>query len=87
MTLTLNGTFSTVNGDFSSIPLQSMITLLNAATLRQITRTNQPNFSGPRVLRPLNPYVGQQFFDTSLLPPIPIWWDGSQWIDANGTGV
>ena len=29
--------------------------------------------------------VGQQYFDTTL--GIPIWWDGSDWIDAMGTVV
>jgi hypothetical protein len=29
--------------------------------------------------------VGQQYFDTTL--GIPIWWDGSNWINASGTTV
>jgi hypothetical protein len=29
--------------------------------------------------------VGQQYFDTTL--GIPIWWDGTDWIDAAGTVV
>jgi hypothetical protein len=29
--------------------------------------------------------VGQQYFDTTL--GIPIWWDGTNWVDATGTTV
>jgi len=44
---------------------------------------------GPTLARPTPAFpgilVGQQYFDTDL--GYPIWWDGSQWIDANGTPV
>jgi hypothetical protein len=29
--------------------------------------------------------IGQQYFDTTL--GLPIWWNGSDWIDATGTVV
>lgn len=29
--------------------------------------------------------IGQQYFDTTL--GIPIWWDGTNWVDATGTTV
>lgn len=76
--LTLNGPFSAIHADTSSLPLQSLITLAGGATLDQIRRTNQPNFSGTTASRPTIPYVGQQFFDTSI--GRPIWWDGTNWI-------
>ena len=33
-------------------------------------------------LRPVNPHVGYQFFDTSL--GCPIWWNGKDWVDSSG---
>jgi hypothetical protein len=46
--------------------------------------------SGVTADRPLdtgNPQlqIGQYYFDTTL--GIPIWWDGTNWIDATGTTV
>jgi hypothetical protein len=29
--------------------------------------------------------TGQQYFDTTL--DIPIWWNGTKWVNASGTGV
>jgi hypothetical protein len=29
--------------------------------------------------------TGQMFFDTTL--DIPIWWNGTKWVNASGTGV
>jgi hypothetical protein len=86
-TLTLTGPFSTVKADIGALPLQSLIPLFGGATLGQITRVNQPNFSG--ILRPALPYEGQQFFDTSLgANGKPIWYSvvGGFWIDATGAG-
>lgn len=49
--------------------------------------------SGPSTFRPVSRGldefgldVGCLYFDTTLAPTIPIWWDGAQWIDAAGTG-
>jgi len=87
-TLTLNGTFSSIKADLSSLPLQSLITLAGGALLTQITQTNQPNFSGTTAQRPLVPYVGQQYFDTALgAAGLPIWWNGAAWMDAAGVLV
>lgn len=77
-TLTLNGTFSAINADLDAVPLQSLVTLVGGATLAQVFRINQLNWSGPTAERPTGPYVGQQFFDTTLVKPI--WWDGAAWI-------
>lgn len=42
--------------------------------------------SGTTALRPItNLGVGQYYFDTTL--GLPIWWNGSIWINAAGTGV
>jgi hypothetical protein len=42
--------------------------------------------SGITASRPITDLqVGQQYFDTTL--GYPIWWDGSDWVDASGTVV
>lgn len=42
--------------------------------------------SGPTADRPItNLAIGQQFFDTTL--GIPIWYDGTNWVDATGATV
>lgn len=45
---------------------------------------------GPTSLRPfggIGPLGhGTQYFDTDLTPPRPIYWDGTQFVDATGTG-
>lgn len=47
--------------------------------------TTIPN-SGITANRPIDRLqVGQFYFDTTL--GLPIWWDGSDWIDASGTVV
>lgn len=46
--------------------------------------------SGPTATRPTGLFgplsLGTTYFDTDLVPPRPIWWDGTQWVDATGTG-
>jgi hypothetical protein len=45
---------------------------------------------GPMALRPTGLgtlSVGVSYFDQGLAPPRPIWWDGTQWVDATGTPV
>ena len=41
--------------------------------------------SGETSNRPPSPVVGQMFFDTDL--NVPIWFDGSDWVDAGGNIV
>jgi hypothetical protein len=42
--------------------------------------------SGATAVRPTDSLqVGQFYFDTTL--GIPIWWDGTDWINASGTAV
>lgn len=43
------------------------------------------NTSRAGTSRPNSPYVGQWFFDTNL--GYPIWWNGTDWVDATGTAV
>jgi hypothetical protein len=44
------------------------------------------NVSGPTAGRPkVGLYIGKPFFDTTL--GIPIWWSGTKWVNASGTGV
>jgi hypothetical protein len=39
--------------------------------------------SGTALERPaINLYIGQMYFDTTT--GIPIWWNGTNWVDANG---
>lgn len=43
--------------------------------------------SGDSTSRPpnVNKFIGMQYFDTTLNKPI--WWNGTNWIDANGTSI
>jgi hypothetical protein len=42
--------------------------------------------AGTTATRPINKIqLGQIYFDTTL--GIPIWWDGTNWVDATGTVV
>jgi len=49
--------------------------------------------SGPTSQRPIQNVqsplpIGQFYFDTDLgTTGLPIWWDGTQWINASGTAV
>lgn len=40
---------------------------------------------GDTTSRPVAPEIAEMYFDTTL--GHPIWYDGSQWVDATGTGV
>lgn len=46
---------------------------------------NHPPFAGSSSERPASPVVGTMYFDTTLNKPI--WWSGSEWVDASGTAV
>lgn len=55
------------------------------AVRRIVIAVNEP-MSGDTASRPsLALIVGDTFFDTDL--GIPIWWDGTQWVNASGTPV
>ncbi|QPX71660.1 hypothetical protein [Bacillus phage SP8] len=40
---------------------------------------------GTRAERPSNPAIGMMYFDTNL--GLPIWWNGTAWINATGALV
>jgi hypothetical protein len=88
-TLTLNGIYSRVQADLGAIPLQGLIGLASSASLNQIIRLNQLNWSGVTAERPPSGlYIGQQYYDTSLgAAGLPIWWNGAAWINAAGVPV
>lgn len=44
-----------------------------------------PPIGGPTEERPLDPFLYGCYFDTTL--GIPIWWDGTKWVDAGGVTV
>ena len=44
-----------------------------------------PPIGGPTEERPLEPFLYGCYFDTTL--GIPIWWDGTKWVDAGGVAV
>jgi hypothetical protein len=82
----IQGSFSTIQADDSSIPLQTLIVAGGGgSTLDQIKRTNQPYFADVTGARPATPYIGQQYYDTTL--GLPIWWNGASWKNAAGAIV
>jgi hypothetical protein len=46
------------------------------------SETPEPEW-GPTPSRPTVPAMSQFFFDTTL--DKPVWWDGAQWVDSDGT--
>ena len=57
----------------------------NGQTLQAIMTLSTPS-AGTTVERPnTNLQVGQQYFDTTINRPI--WWNGTNWINAAGTVV
>lgn len=43
------------------------------------------NMNGTTTNRPTSSILGQYYFDTTL--GIPVWWDGSSFVDATGNPV
>jgi hypothetical protein len=53
-----------------------------SSSIRELTVPS----AGATTERPINRIqLGQMYFDTTL--GIPIWWDGTNWVDATGTTV
>jgi hypothetical protein len=51
-----------------------------------LTQIITGDVSGSTKDRPgTNLYIGYPYFDTTL--GIPIWWNGTKWVNASGTGV
>jgi hypothetical protein len=87
--LTLTPTqFSQVHFDLLNNQLRVYFNTLDAANVQtqQAINTLSTPSAGTTVLRPTTSLqVGQFYFDTSL--GIPIWWNGTNWVDATGTVV
>ena len=47
-----------------------------------VTNRKYVTLNGPTSLRPTSSVVGQFYLDTTI--GVPIWYDGTSWIDANG---
>jgi hypothetical protein len=48
---------------------------------------NPKDNNGSSTNRPTGVHTGFQYFDTSISPARPIYWNGSGWVDASGTTV
>ena len=87
--LTLTPTqFSQVHFDLLNNQLRVYFNTLDAANVQtqQAINTLSTPSAGTTALRPTTSLqVGQFYFDTSL--GIPIWWNGTNWVDATGTVV
>ena len=82
--------------DAGKIPTDTSLSIgelaVNAADARIYTKkTNNTivDITSPRIgttaERPINKYLGEQFYDTSLKKPI--WWNGHDWSDSTGSLV
>jgi len=59
---------------------------LNTDFFEILASTLEPKFpAGTTLNRPGSPKSHQEYFDTTL--GYPIWWDGSNWVDAQGNTV
>ena len=80
--------FSQVHFDLFNNQLRVYFNTLDAAnvqTQQAITTLSTPS-AGTTALRPSTSLqVGQIYFDTTINRPI--WWDGTNWINAAGTVV
>jgi hypothetical protein len=80
--------FSQVHFDLLNDQLRVYFNTLDAANVQtqQAINTLSTPSAGTTALRPTTSLqVGQFYFDTSL--GIPIWWNGTNWVDATGTVV
>jgi hypothetical protein len=80
--------FSQVHFDLFNNQLRVYFNTLDAANVQtqQAVNTLSTPSAGTTALRPSTGLlVGQFYFDTSL--GIPIWWNGTNWVDATGTVV
>jgi hypothetical protein len=80
--------FSQVHFDLFNNQLRVYFNTLDAANVQtqQAINTLSTPSAGTTALRPTTGLqVGQFYFDTSL--GIPIWWNGTNWVNATGTVV
>lgn len=89
------GRLAVVEGDSSSYPALppgsvpvARVTITGGSVVID-AEENDPTSaavnSGATGSRPANPVTGEAFFDTTLGQPV--WWDGSDWVDATGTSA
>jgi parallel beta-helix repeat protein len=69
-------TFASISKNDSSV---------SGTTVKDALETLASPVSGPTGSRPSTPSTGEPYFDTSL--GVPIWYDGSNWINCSGTIV
>jgi hypothetical protein len=80
--------FSQIHFDLFNNQLRVYFNTLDAANVQtqQAINTLSTPSAGTTALRPTTGLqVGQFYFDTSL--GIPIWWNGTNWVNATGTVV
>jgi hypothetical protein len=80
--------FSQIHFDLFNNQLRVYFNTLDAANVQtqQAINTLSTPSAGTTALRPTTDLqVGQFYFDTSL--GIPIWWNGTNWVNATGTVV
>lgn len=85
--IVLGGVASSVTGYIHNSFLSSGVTNLNFFSDLKVTNTSgvMP-VSGPSSERPnIGVYIGFRYFDTTL--NTPIFWGGSEWVDASGESV
>ena len=65
---------------------QKLIVFYNSSTYKEVNLLNADTpLGGPNTSRPLSPIRGVCYYDTNLGKPI--WWTGTQWVDATGASV
>ena len=69
--------------DFKYVALNYTHKELNDILAKSVMLSNFISIPSEENIRPNKPIKGQCFFDTDLNKPI--WFDGSNWIDSNGT--
>lgn len=84
-----SGNISLSTGNVTGIGTRGEISLsANAVNFNQVESTNVVWESGNTASRPATPVVGQRYFDTDLSTAgLPIWYNGTDWINAAGTTV
>jgi hypothetical protein len=99
MTITINTTkapalaltptqFSQIHFDLYNAQLRVYFNTVDSVNnqIQQAIITLSTPSAGDTASRPSTDLlVGQQYFDTDL--GIPIWWNGTDWVDATGTVV
>lgn len=86
------GTMEEFQETLFKFQLDNVIFLANRPGMFAVSRSGIYNIlqfagsaSGTTAERPYNLVVGFQYFDTTIGKPI--WWNGSNWVDATGTAV